>query len=230
MKRILTLAAACLLLAACTTTNVKSVANASANRPGAGARILLIQPDIELSVLTASGLQEPRADWTASGRQNLQSAVETALKGKSHTFTGLDPSQAMAGRGGQLLRLNGEVGKSILLFNYGYVSLPTKSGSFDWTLGEGARTLGETYNADYALFIYGRGSYSSGARVAVVIGMAALGVGLPTGGQNVFASLVDLKTGQVVWFNLAAAGPNADMRTPEGAALLTASLLKDVPL
>lgn len=230
MKRILALAAACLMLAACTTTNVKSAADAQANRPPAGARILLIQPDIELSVLTASGLLEPRADWTASGRANIQSAVETALKGKSHTFSGLDPSQAMSGRGGQLLRLNGEVGKSILLFNYGYVQLPTKTGSFDWTLGEGAQTLGQTYNADYALFVYGRGSYSSGARVAMMVGMAALGVGLPTGGQQVFASLVDLKTGQVVWFNLAAAGPGADMRTAEGATLLTASLLKDVPL
>lgn len=230
MKRFLTLAAACLMLAACTTTNVKSVANASANKPPAGARILLIQPDIELSLLTASGMLEPRADWTASGRGNIQAAVEAALKGKSHTFKGLDPNTAMAGRGGQLLRLNGEVGKSILLFNYGYVNLPTKAGSFDWTLGEGAQTLGQTYDADYALFIYGRGSYSSGARVAVMIGMAALGVSVPMGGQNAFASLVDLKTGQVVWFNLSTAGPSADMRTPEGATELTASLLKDVPL
>lgn len=230
MKRILAMAAACLMLAACTTTNVKSVEGAATRTPPAGARILLIQPDIELSLLTASGLLEPRADWTTAGRDNLQTAVEAALKGKSHTFTGLDPSTAMGGRGGQLLRLNSEVGKSILLFNYGYVKLPTKTGSFDWTLGEGAQTLGQTYNADYALFIYGRGSYSSGARVAMMIGMAALGVSLPTGGQQAFASLVDLKTGQVVWFNLAAAGPSADMRTPEGAALLTASLLKDVPL
>ena len=230
MKRILAMAAVCLLLAACTTTNVKTVENAAARKPAPGARILLIQPDIELSLLTASGLLEPRADWTAAGRTNIQASVEAALKGKSHSFIGLDPSTAMGGRGGQLLRLNGEVGKSILLFNYGYVKLPTKTGSFDWTVGEGAQVLGQTYNADYALFIYGRGSYSSGARVAMMIGMAALGVGLPTGGQQVFASLVDLKTGQVVWFNLAQAAPGADMRTPEGAALLTTSLLKDVPL
>jgi len=230
MKRILAVAVACLMLAACTTTNVKSAAGALASKPAAGARILLVQPDIELSVLTVSGLLEPRADWTASGRGNIQSSVETALKGKSHTYSNLDPNQAMGGRGGQLLRLNGEVGKSIILFNYGLINLPTKTGSFDWTLGEGAQTLGQTYNADYALFVYGRGSYSSGARVAVMIGMAALGVGLPTGGQQVFASLVDLKTGQVVWFNLATAAPGADMRTPEGAKLLTDSLLKDIPL
>jgi hypothetical protein len=230
MKRILALAVACLVLAGCTTTSVKSAAGAAANRPPAGARILLVQPDIELSLLTATGMLEPRADWTASGRTNIQASVEAALKGKSHSFSGLDPSQAMGGRGGQLLRLHGAVGNSILLFDYGYVQLPTKAGSFDWTLGEGARTLGEAYNADYALFVYGRGSYSSGARVAVMIGMAALGAPIATGGQQIFASLVDLKTGQVVWFNLAMAAPGADMRDPEGAALLTQSLLKDLPL
>ena len=97
MKRILAVAVACLMLAACTTTNVKSAAGAAAGRPAAGARILLVQPDIELSLLTASGMLEPKADWTLSGRTNIQSSVETALKGKSHTFSFLDPSQAMGG-------------------------------------------------------------------------------------------------------------------------------------
>ncbi|WP_172448648.1 hypothetical protein [Caulobacter mirabilis] len=230
MKRILALAAACLLLAACTTTNVKSAAGAAATKPAPGARILVVEPDIQLHLLTASGVQEPRADWTTAGRDNLQAAIEEALEGRSHGFKRLDPDDAMAGRNGQLLRLHGAVGNSILLFQYGFIPLPTKSGSFDWTLGEGAKTLGETYQADYALFVYGRGSYSSGARVAMMVGMAALGVGIPLGGQQAFASLVDLKTGQVVWFNLAQASPSADMRSPEGAAELTKGLLKDIPL
>lgn len=225
MKRILALAAACLLLAACTTTNVRSAAGLP-EAPPANARILLVQPDIELSLLTVAGLTEPRADWTASGRANMQSAVEATLKGKSHSYKALDPSTAMEGRNGQLLRLNGAVGVSIQAFGF----LPTKKGAFDWTLGQGARALGEAYDADYALFVYGRGSYSSGARVAAMIGMAALGVSIPMGGQQVFASLVDLKTGQVVWFNQSLAGPSADMRTPEGATLLTESMLKGLPL
>ena len=225
MKRILALAAACLMLAACTTTNVRSASGLPA-APPKEARILLVQPDIELSLLTVAGLLEPRADWTTSGRANIASAVEATLRDKAHSFTALDPSTAMEGRNGQLLRLHGAVGQSIQWFGH----LPTKKGSFDWTLGGGARTLGETYDADYALFVYGRGSYSSGARVAAMIGMAALGVSIPMGSQQVFASLVDLKTGQVVWFNQSLAGPGADMRTPEGAALLTESMLKGLPL
>ncbi len=53
---------------------------------------------------------------------------------------------------------------------------------------------------------------------------------MPLGSQLVFASLVDLKTGRVVWFNSSLAGPSADMRNPEGAAALTTALLKNIPL
>lgn len=59
--------------------------------------------------------------------------------------------------------------------------------------------------------------------------MALLGVGMQGGGQSVFASLVDLRTGRVVWFNVANAGP-ADMRDPAGAQALTTSLLQGAPL
>lgn len=222
--RAMTLAAACLILAACTTTAVRSAAGLPA-APPAGARILLAQPDVELGLLTTSGLPQARADWTAAARTNLRQAVETALRARSHRVSLLDPQAAMAGREGQLLRLNGEVGRSILLYQYGGGVLPTKRGGFDWTLGEGARALGEARGADYALFVHGRGGYPSVGRM-----VAGLVVGGPDGKQQVFASLVDLKTGRVVWFNVANPGPDADMRTAEGAEVLTVSLLKGLPL
>jgi len=228
MKRLIATIVACALLAACTTTNTKLAANPV--KPAPGARIVLVDPDIELSLLTASGIQEPKADWTEQGRANIAAQIETQMKARSHNYRLLDPNDAMAGRTGQLLRLHEAVGQSIMMFNYGYVSLPTKKGSFDWTLGEGARALGSAYEADYALFVFGRGSYASGGRVAMAVGMAILGAGVPLGGQQCFASLVDLKTGRVVWFNVAVAGPNADMRKPEGAAELVTAVLKDAPL
>ena len=152
------------------------------------------------------------------------------MKARAHSARMIDPDEAMGGRTGQLLRLHEAVGQSIMMFNYGYVSLPTKKGAFDWTLGEGAQVLGETYQADYALFLIGRGDYASGARVATAVGLAVLGVGAPIGGQQCMASLVDLKTGRVVWANVAITGPNDDMRKPEGAARLVEAVLKDAPL
>jgi hypothetical protein len=128
----------------------------------------------------------------------------------------------MEGRIGQIIRLHEAVGGSILSLN---TLLPTKKNNFDWTLGPGARELAEAQNARYALFVYSRGTYSSAGRIV----MAVL-FGGATGAQLMFASLVDLQTGNIIWFNFAIAGPNADMRLPDGAASLVTSLMKDSPL
>jgi len=229
MKRLL-IAAALLLLTACTTTDVKTAAPGLVTAPAPDAKVLLVQPDVQLSVLTAAGLQEARQDWSRAGRDNLAGSLERALEGRAHRFEALDPETARDGRSGQLLRLHDAVGQSILAFNYGVISLPSKRGVFDWTLGDGAQVLGREHQADYALFVTGRGSYASAGRKALMVGAAMLGVGVPLGQQQVFASLVDLHTGRVVWFNVAQAGPQADMRSPEGAAALAQSLLKGAPL
>jgi hypothetical protein len=229
LKKLL-IAAAMLCLAACTTTAVKTAAPGTISAPVANSKVLVVEPDVQLSLLTAAGMQEARQDWSQQGHNNLSASLKTALEGKTHRFEVLDPETARDGASGQLLRLHDAVGQSILAFNYGVLKLPNKRGVFDWTLGEGAQVLGKAHEADYALFVTGRGSYSSGGRKALMIGAAMLGVSVPLGSQQVFASLVDLHTGQVVWFNVATAGPSADMRSPQGASELTQSVLKGVPL
>lgn len=228
MFRKLAVVACMLLVSACATTNVK-LADLKGPKPPAGSKILIVQPDVQLSMLTAGGLLEPRADWSQQARDNLAHEIAAAVDGRSHTITTLDPSTVMEGRAGQLLRLQEAVDVSLLSYGMGAM-LPTKKGSFDWTLGDGTKVLADTYGADYALFTYGRGSYSSGGRKAAWLVGAALGVSIPMGAQQTFASLVDLKTGRVVWFNMAVPPAGMDMRTPGGAAELSKALLKDVPL
>jgi hypothetical protein len=228
MRHLLAMAAACLLMAACTTTNTKLAADLGA-KPPPGARVLLLQPDVQLGLLTAGGVTEPRADWSKAAQANLAGELEAQLKTKSHALKVLDPETAMDGRRGQLLRLHEAVGQSILSYSYGPFKLPTKK-AFDWTLGEGVQTLAAEQGADYALFVRGQGTYASGGRIATAIGMSLLGVSVPLGQQQVFASLVDLRTGKVIWFNVAVAGPQADMREVSGAQSLTTSLLKNAPL
>lgn len=226
MKRLL-LILVCLMAAGCTTTSTRLAA--SVEGPPVGQRVLLVKPDIQLSLLTAAGLQEPRADWTAQAVANLETQLQQSLAVSSHSFVAVDPTDAVAGRSGQMMRLHEAVGQSILVFDYAGVRLPTKT-DFDWTIGEGAQALAAEYGSDYALFVYGRGSYASAGRVATMVVASLIGASVPLGSQQVFASLVDLRTGQVVWFNVAVAGPGADMRDPEGARSLVTSLLKDAPL
>jgi hypothetical protein len=222
MKRLLTVAFACVALAGCVSTT--RLADPNAAKPAPGATILAMKPNVNLGVLTASGMIETREDWSKQSQSYLTAAIQKELDGKAHKFKALDKDDAMAGREGQLFRLNEAVSTSMVAFG----TLPTKKGAFDWTLGEGAQVLGQTYGGDYALFVSANGSYSSGGRKALFIGMAALGVGIPMGQKQAFASLVELKTGRVLWSNNIIVGP--DLREAEGAEATVKLLLKDLPL
>lgn len=228
MFRTAVVAFVCLLAAACTTTDSRVAMGVGA--PRAGATVLVVKPDVQLSLLTTIGMNEPRADWSAQATDELSTALGERLAGSSYAIRPIDPEEALGGRSGQLLRLHEAVGSSIATFEYGPYRLPTKQRGFNWTLGEGAFTLAEAFGADYALFTYGGGSYASGGRIATMVVLSAFGVGIPLGSQQAFVSLVDLRSGQVIWFNSAVAGPHADMRDPEGARSLVESLLKGAPL
>jgi hypothetical protein len=222
------------LAVACTTTQTR-VTKSLPERPVAGSGILVLKPDIVLSLLTASGLQEPNTQWSREALANVQTSLNTSLQGRQQRFIAFDPDTITSGRANQILRLHDAVASSILTFNYGIGSLPTRPrDNFDWTLGPGAielaRAAAEGTDAKYALITYARGSYSSGGRWAMAIAGAALGASVPMGGQQMYASLIELSTGKVVWFNVATAGPQDDMRNPEGASRLIMSVMKDVPL
>jgi len=198
-------------------------------------RILLMPMDIELSVLTAGGILEPNAAWTADAKKYIHEAINKKLASQNGALLvdsdtdsdQLDTDQLDLQQ--QLIKLHEAVGYTILKHKYiEPFKLPSKKNKFDWTLGEKARFLKETYGADYALFVYMRDSYATTGRVAFIIVAAAVGVGVPGGQQVGFASLVDLNTGQIVWFNrlVRAAG---DLRTMEKATLSVDQLLLDFP-
>lgn len=217
--------AALLVVAACASSQPKTFTG-QFQPPPAGSRVLVMTPDVQLSLLTAAGMQQPREDWSRTARDALANAVAAHVQTEGHITSTLDPATAMDGRVGQIIRLHDAVGTSILNINYYNVNIPTRRENFAWTLGEGVQEVGGAHNADYALFITARGTWSSSARMVMAIVAAG-----PTGaGQTAFASLVDLRTGNVIWFNVAQAAPNEDMREPEGAAAFARRLMQEAPL
>jgi len=126
--------------------------------------------------------------------------------------------------------LHAAVGTTILNHHFGMAKLPGKNSGkiFDWSLGPGVKTLADEYDADYALFVYYRDYQASGGRVAFAILAAAVGGYVQTGSEHGFASLVDLHTGDVVWFNVVGVG-SGEMREEAGAASAVNTLFKDIP-
>src|SRR5262245_49908073 len=202
-------------------------------------RIVLVEPDIQLSLLDAGGVLEPRADWTDTARGVIETGLrEHFNKGGAEVVSpdGSSPHEV------QLMKLHNAVGLAILTHLYGpsggnntMTALPNKGSALDWTLGPGTNEMRDHYQADYALFVFVRDSYSSAAKKALdvftVIAGAALGAAVvPGGGVQVgFASLVDLRTGNIVWFNRTV-DTMGDLRDEAADARAANALLKDIPI
>ena len=218
--------AAFLLLSGCaTTTNVQQIDQLESI--GDDPRIVLMPPDIRYYLLTASGIPEPNAEWTEAAKTNFSKALldyadSIGADVKTISADNMSPDEI------QYETLHSAVGLTLLTHHFGYVPLPSKAGNFDWSLGPGVSAIADNHEADYALFVYYRDYQASGGRVAFAILAAAAGVGVNTGSEHGFASLVDLKTGDIVWFNVVNAGVG-ELRDADSAAKTVDALFKDIP-
>ena len=199
----------------------------------AGSKLVIVPADMELFSLSGGGVLEPRADWTDAAQKHFR----TALLARKEVATGdiQELKETDLDELGQLNALHGTVAEAVFAHHMMRMPpLPTKNDALDWTLGEAVKPLHDRTNADYALFFWVRDSYASAERKAAMVAMtvvgALLGVAVvPMGGQQVgYASLVDLKTGRIVWFNNLARA-SGDLREPKAAEETVEALLKTFP-
>jgi hypothetical protein len=196
-------------------------------------KMVVMRPDVSVGIVTAGGLIEPREDWTNQARANLLAALEkqqAARGGQTRIASSTNDAGADAALVADLNKLHDAVGRAIEIHKYtSGAELPTKKGLFDWTLGDKAVEYGRISGSDYALFLHASDTFSSGGRIALqAVSMLGCGFGLcvvPLGGmQSAFASLVDLRTGQIVWFNHLGSAVG-DIREQEGADHMVEKLL-----
>jgi hypothetical protein len=178
-------------------------------------KIVLMPVDVELFSMSAGGVLEPKADWTVNAQKNMKATLQ-----KRKNDLGLSMSELSdldADDVEEISSLHAAIARSISMHHFGPLKLPTKEGKLNWSMGEGVKALREKTKADYGLFVWVRDTYATAERKAMMVGLAILGVAVSLGTQVGYSSLVDLKTGQIVWFNqlISATG---DLREPEPAA------------
>lgn len=238
-RALILLSAASLAVAGCVQT--RQFADVQFEPPQGNYSLVVMRPDVRVGLITTGGMIEQRADWTEQARTNLLRALTEQQAGRGGrtmiaetraSFPGVSADTVAA-----LERLHGAVGNSIALHKYMGARLPTKRRQgIDWTLGEDAVKFGRAVGMDYALFLYAEDNFASSGRTALqVLGLAGCFVGFcapsASGGQVAYASLVDLRTGEVVWFNVLQTSSMlpgvqmGDIRTPEGAAQMVERLL-----
>jgi len=224
-------AAAAVLLSGCATTATQSHVS-ELRRATPHPRVILMPLDVELMEMNIGGVLEPKPDWTAAARGFITDEVR-AHKARlgfdlqeysEGAFTAPEEQELLD----QLIKLHAAVGRAIRQNRKPLQQLHSLGDKPRWSLGEEVRVLREKTGADYALFVHVRDSYASDGRKLVMIAGAALKMGLMGGVQSGFASLVDLRNGDIVWFNQLgrAAG---DLRTREPASETMRLLLKEFP-
>lgn len=229
--RVVLVVLAMLGLGACAQTNFRAQDALARGSDGVETpRILVMPVDVVLSELSFGGYPSPRADWTQAARATMAKALELELSEAKVDFVNFVGPETLSDEVAKILRMNAAVGESIKAHQYdGPAALPTKRGTFDWSLGPEVAALREGTNANYGLFFHVRDSYSSGARVAAqVVAAVVFGVGLQGGIQVGLVSLVDLETGKVVWFNRLLRG-EGDLRTDGPARETMKMLLTGMP-
>ena len=193
-------------------------------------KIVVFRPDVQVGSLGTSGIESPNAEWTAQGRKNLATALVKDQARQSKQVTFLEDRE---GAEGQMIAdyqsLFRAVSGAIFQHKFFGPKLPTKKGKFDWTLGPDVRKISDLTGANYALLLYTHDSYGTGGRKAMqVVAFLAFGAVVQAGIHVTYASLVDLDTGQVVWFNVKL-GANGDPREADGAEARIAQVLETMP-
>jgi hypothetical protein len=215
-----------LFLGACaTTSNIQQIDRLDS--VGDDPRIILMPPDVRYYLLTAGGVAEPHAEWTEAAQANFLEATLDYAESIGAEITAIDKTN-LSEEEIKYETLHSAIGMTIMNNYFGMMKLPSKAGVFDWSLGSDISLIGENHDADYALFIHYRDYQASGGRIAFSILAAIGGVGVNTGSEQGFASLVDLQTGDIVWFNVVIMG-SGELRDKEGAAAAVQSLFKDMP-
>lgn len=219
------------LISGCTTT-YDTLARPDHRPLQAPYRILLMPVHARVGEATARMDFVPNAEWEEAARVHLMDAVHRHQSDRGADVTVLDPARlgdAEQQRIHQLLLLHGAVGRSILQHRIMGQKLATKRHPIDWSLGGAAVEIGALTGLEQALFVFvhdafgttGFKTVQAAALSVCIVGPCVLLLG-PM--QVAFVSLVDLQTGDLLWFNRVEA-MFGDVRTAEGAETLVGKLL-----
>lgn len=223
------------LLSGCAATTPYRAHPQLEDRLRGGLRVAVMPPDVKVYEISIGEVREQMDEWSAVARQNVLAAINKRLtSGGGLTIRDFDPivSEAAREEFEDARSLFQAVSLSVALHAYPTpAQFETKIDRFDYTLGP-LPTLAQTSEADSLLFVFGVDHISSGGRVArdvatVLIGAAFGVIIVPQGGiTTIGAVLVDLRTGDLLWFNKYSTAGVHDLRNPTSAEEFVAKALE----
>ena len=208
--------AASLALGACVQT--RQYADVQFTRPQGDYKLLVLRPDVTVGSLTTGGMVEPRADWTEQARANIIAALraQQAARGGKVTIIEHRNELARRHRAGARRRRAAElrrrrVDRRAQISRRLSADQARQGPRLDARAGRGEARAEDRLRLCAVPPCRGRGRVDAAGSRSACSGLAGCIVGFcapNVGGaeQLDYASLVDLKTGEVVWFNVVDAG------------------------
>lgn len=213
-------------------------------------KIVVFRPDVHVGSLKIGGLDEPNAEWTEQARANIQTKLQEHAAAMNAEVSFVDDlegenSALLTEYRGLFEAVSGSIFQHVTVgdklatktvtkqVGTGSAARTVKVQKLDWTLGPGAAELKAATGADYAMFVFTHDAYGDASRKAAqALGMLGCVIGacviVQAGVHLGYAGLVDLETGNIVWFNtdLAMGG---DPRELDGADKRVGQLLEGFP-
>jgi hypothetical protein len=236
----LALALAGALIAGCASQST-SISKALSQQPDHPLphRILLAEPDIRLHEISAGELVEEVHDWSEKASAEAAKSVET-LAQSTAMFEAVQPSQLTDAQRATLEQYSALYalvsGSAYLASHSPFGVWKKRAADFDYTLGPGMTGVADSAKLDAVVFIVGTDYIStSGRKAAMALGVV---LGLLGGGRYVgpeskpaflSAGVVDMHTGELLWYGTELRHGSDDLRDPAVVKSLIDDLFKTYP-
>lgn len=192
-------------------------------------KVLLLPVDVVIKEVTAGGVAEEVPDWSKQGSSNVRDALNkyfTAEKKKKIRLIELPKlSDHDNDNVKQHLALYRRVAGAVVDTSYGQMPWFHKIQKFDYTLGRGLSALADRTGADSAIIVVGEDEVSTTGRKIAAFFLDSVSYGH----SFLSAAIVNLKTGDILWFNYAFQYKSTDLRDSDDALKLVDMLFQEYP-
>lgn len=195
-------------------------------------KVLLLPASLEVFEISAGGVAEKVEDWSRQAAAHADRGLKSyAASNASFQLVEMPPlsPQEKESLDQHLALYDMVAADAFQLTRVGGPAWQHKVKHFDYALGDGLRFLKQKTGADAALVVVGLDQISSADRKAMVLVAALFGVGIPLGISFLSTGVVDLESGDILWFNYATSYANRDLRKPEDADAMIKEMFVNYP-
>lgn len=192
-------------------------------------KVLLLPVDVIIKEVTAGGVAEEVPDWSKQGSANVREALSKYFNAEKKKKIRLMEMPKLSDRDTdnvkQHLALYRRVAGAVVDTSYGQMPWPHKIQKFDYTLGQGLSALAERTGADSAIIVVGEDEVSTTGRKIAAFFLDSVSYGH----SFLSAAIVNLRSGDILWFNYAFQYKSTDLREADDALKLVDMLFQEYP-